>query len=235
MKHLSLILIALFAMNSWAADLTQEMDSLGANQELMKKANAIDPDNQVQIVQKREVDRTNRLELGINYGFNATGGDPYINTSSLGGEMDYHFNPHWSIGARYYNYTNTYNAEGRAVISDANANLPGSHIPSVTWAHDSYMGVIDWYPVYGKLNFFDASVIQFDLYLLGGGGVIDLSTGSSPIYTAGGGIGIWFTQHIASRLEVRWQGYQDQAFDGTEYNTRNENETVLSFALTFLL
>src|SRR6266404_1813185 len=106
MKCLSLILIGLFAANTWAADLTQEMDALGANKELMKKARAIDPDNKVRVVQNRQVDRNYRLEVGLNYGASAAGGDPYVNTTMLGGEMDFHINPRWSIGARYQNYQN---------------------------------------------------------------------------------------------------------------------------------
>jgi outer membrane immunogenic protein len=195
------------------------------------------------VVQKREVDRDMRLELGINYGMIATGGDPFINTSSLGGQMDFHLTPHWSVGGRYYNYSNSYSTEGRA-MNDYSAANPTATRPSVSYPKDSYLAVINWYPIYGKLNFFDSSVVQFDIYALAGGGMMDYSTGNagaitasgnSPIYTAGGGIGVWLTQHLATRLECRWQGYQDRVFDGAQYDTRSQNEMVLTLGISFLL
>src|SRR5262245_18193001 len=99
MKRFTVILLSLISLNAWAAqDLTQEMDALGANQELMRKAKAIDPHNKVRVVQAREADRTMRLEIGINYGA-ISGGDPYVNSNLLGGQMDFHFTPLWSLGA----------------------------------------------------------------------------------------------------------------------------------------
>src|SRR5438445_5618800 len=107
MKCMILTLAALLSLNTWAAaDLNQEMDALGANRDLMKKAKAIDPDNKVRVVQNREVDRNYRLELGVNYGANAAGGDPYVNTSAIGGQLDFHITPRWSLGARYTSYQN---------------------------------------------------------------------------------------------------------------------------------
>ncbi len=92
MKFLSLIIISLLAFCASAADLTKEMDALGANKELMKKARAIDPNNRIRVVQNRDVDRYNRIELGVNGGM-VTGGDSYINTNLVGGQMDFHITP----------------------------------------------------------------------------------------------------------------------------------------------
>ena len=91
------------------------------------------------------------------------------------------------------------------------------------------MAVINWYPMYGKINLFDRGIAQFDLYLLGGAGVINLGTGSSTLYTGGAGVGFWWTQHFTTRLEARWQGYRDLN------NTRAINETVLGLTFGFLL
>lgn len=231
MKHLTLILISLFAINSWAAkDLTAEMDALGANKELMKKAKAIDPHNKIRVVQNREVDRNMRLEIGVNYGMNA-GGDPYVNTSVLGGQLDFHITPRWSLGARYYNANNTLNDEGKKVMDDYKQNPTGKRAPEVDYAKDTWLIVGNWYPIYGKMNLFDATVSQFDIYVLGGYGQVNLGSGSAPVMTAGGGVGIWLTQHLASRLEARWQGYKDQP-GGV---SRDVNQTVLTATVSFLL
>ena len=115
--HVKLLCLALSltAVSAHAAgDLTGEMDALGANQDLMKKARAVDPENRVRVVQNRDVDRYNRVELGVNASLNE-GGDSYVNTTSLGADLDYHVTPHWSLGVRYNNYSNTLSKEGKNV------------------------------------------------------------------------------------------------------------------------
>ncbi|MGE0529414.1 MAG: outer membrane beta-barrel domain-containing protein [Bdellovibrionales bacterium] len=218
----------------WAGDLTQEMDALGANRDLMKKARAIDPKNRVRVVQNREVDRHLRFEFGVSYGMNA-GGDPYVSTDSLGGQVDFHITPRWSVGGRYYNHSNSLNSEGKKVFDEAaREHAAGNNkyrVPDTDSAHDSWLGVLNWYPIYGKTNLFDITIAQFDIYLLGGAGQINLASGSAPLYTAGGGVGMWITQHVSTRLEARWQGYQDEVYDGS----RDINQTVLTATLGFLL
>jgi outer membrane beta-barrel protein len=224
----------LFAFNAAAADLGQEMNALGANKALMRKARAIDPQNRIRVVQHRDVDRHYRLEIGVTAALDE-GGDPYVSTSSLGGHLDFHFTPRWSLGARFNNYSNSLTSEGKRVFDDAQARRDAGdvnyRIPDVDYAKNSYLAVVNWYPIYGKLNLFDVSIAQFDLYFLGGAGQIMLGSGSAPLYTAGGGVGIWLNQHMSTRLEARWQGYKDHVYDGS----RNINQAVLSATLGFLL
>lgn len=233
MKRLSLLVVSLFALNAFAADLTGQMDALGANKDLMKKAKAIDPENRVRVVQNRDVDRRLRLELGLSAAL-VEGGDPYTNTNTLGGNLDFHITPRWSIGARYVNYANSMSAEGKRVYDDAKDNT-NFRVPSLDYAKNSWMAVGAWYPMYGKLNMFDVGITQFDIYFLGGAGQINLSSGTEPVYTAGGGVGFWLAQHMSLRLEARWQGYKDHPTFGAEVMDRNINETVLGATFGFLL
>jgi len=238
MKRLTLIALSLLAFNAWSDDLTGKMSALGANKDLMNKAKAIDPQNRVRVVQNREVDRYYRFELGLNYGM-AAGGDPYVDTNVLGGQLDFHITPRWSVGARYLNNSNNLNSEGKKVFDaaerEAAAGNKNFRVPGTDYAKDTWLGVLNWYPIYGKMNLFDATVSQFDIYFLGGAGQINLNSGTAPVYTAGAGVGVWFTQHFASRLEARWQGYSDKVFDGTSYQTRNIDQTMLTATVSFLL
>jgi outer membrane immunogenic protein len=217
---------------AWA-DLSTDMNSLGGNKDLIRRARALDPDSRVAVVQNRTVDRNLRLEIGVNYG-TVTGGDPYVRTDNLGAHLDFHFTPRWSVGARYYNSNNGLTPEGKRVFDNANSVGPtgGNYLrPDVDYATDTYMGVINWYPMYGKLNMLDMGVAQFDIYFLGGGGQIMLSSGSAPVWTAGGGLGFWLAQHLSMRTEVRYQTYEDQIYSGS----RQLNQVILSATLGFLL
>ena len=234
MKRLSLMILSLCAAQAFAAqDLTQDMDALGGNKDLMKKARAIDPQNRIRVVQNRDVDRHWRVEVGVN-GSLLEGGDPYTNTNALGANLDLHITPHWSVGARWSNYSNSLNSEGTKVFQAYDACRTGGNcterIPATDPASNSYLGVVNWYPIYGKVNLFDTWVAQFDVYFLGGAGTIMLNTGSTSLYTGGGGIAFWMSQHFSTRIEARWQGYQDRVTDGN----RNINQMVLGLTLGYL-
>ena len=235
MKHLGLVLIGLFSLNAFAAkDLTQDMDALGANRDLIQKARAIDPQNRIRVVQRRDVDRNYRFEVGANASL-LEGGDPYTNTNTLGVNLDFHITPRWSIGARWSNYSNSLTSEGKKVFDNYQSCLKNGgctdRIPGTDFASNSYLGVINWYPIYGKVNLFDTWIAQFDVYFLAGAGQIMLNSGSTGLYTGGGGIGFWWSQHFSTRVEARWQGYKDRVLDGP----RDINQVVLGLTLGFLL
>jgi outer membrane immunogenic protein len=217
-----------------AADVNKDLDSLGSNDAIIKKAKALNPKNEVRIVQNRAVDRTLRFELGINYG-GVAGGDPYMDTQSMGGNLDFHFTPRWSIGGRYQKHFNSLTSEGKRLYDEADAAIkaknPNYSIPDMDAPQDTMMAVINWYPIYGKLNLFNAGIAQFDIYAIAGAGQVRLTSGNAPTYTAGGGIGIWLAQHISGRLEIRYQTYEDQVYTGV----RRVNLTVATAGIGILL
>lgn len=220
-----------------SSSVSQDMDSLGANQELLLKAKAMDPGNRVRVVQNRQVDRNWRLELGLNYGMVA-GGDSYLNTNNLGGQIEMHVNPRWSVGARYYNSSNSLTNEGQRAHNLAAARASEGEqwqIPDVSYAKNTYFGTISFYPIYGKMNLFDWTISQFDMYLIAGYGQVQLANRSqsstAPTWTAGTGFGVWLTSWLSSRLEVRYQNYEDKISNGP----RNLDLMVVSGSIGFLL
>jgi outer membrane beta-barrel protein len=233
-KYLILMVVLLTAATAAFADSVDDsIDSLGGNRELIKRARAMDPNNEVEVVQNRTVDRNMRLELGVNYGLVA-GGDPYLNTQDLGANLDFHITPHWSIGARYASYFNSLNAEGNRVLSDAASNQSNDNpyqVPAVDYIKSSTLGVVSFYPFYGKMNLFDLSVVQFDVYVLGGYGQVSLANGTSPSWTGGGGVGLWLSQHISTRFEIRYQNYHDTIYTGP----RNIDAVIMTAGIGFLL
>jgi outer membrane beta-barrel protein len=168
-------------------------------------------------VQKRKVDRSLRLELAGHYGM-MNGGDSYLNTQNAGGQLEFHITPRWSLGVRYDKYYSKLTLEGdKAFATAAAAQSIGNNyqVPDIDYPLSSNFASISWYPIYGKLNIFDLAVSQFDIYFLAGAGKIKLESGESNLTTFGGGLGFWFTQHFATRFELRYQGYQDKVYSGT--------------------
>ncbi len=212
---------------SWAArseakkpssfNLNKDVDTLGGNEDLMEKAQRLRSYTKSRIVQDRIVDRRQKLEFGVSYGGN-TGGDSYLKTNGLGFVANYHFTPRWSLGVHYTDYSNALTPEGKRVFDQFRKTYAAGGIPAqavdVDYPLNATMAVVNWYPVYGKTSFLDMGVTQFDLYLIAGAGQMELSSGPTPIYSAGVGVGAWLSRHISLRGEVKYQTYKDQPVTG---------------------
>jgi len=229
-----LVVLALGLTSQAFADVSSDLESLGTNAESVRRANKLESRSKIAIVQNRSVDRHWRLELGTNYGAVAAG-DSYLNTQNLSFDADLHINPKFSLGVRYAQAFNQLTAEGQSQFDNARAMKASGQmdyrVPDIDFPISSLLGVADWYMMYGKINFFDISVVQFDIYSLAGAGTMQLSSGSTPTYTGGLGIGFWISQHITSRIELRYQNYQDQVYSGS----RNLNLFVANAGLGVLL
>ena len=202
---------------SSAKNMSDDIDSLGGNEELMEMAQNIKSETHSRIVQDRLVPRKNRLEFGLSYG-GIVGGDSYLKTQSAGFQIDYHITPRWSVGARYYDYGNSLTDEGKRVFDQARANVQAGgtgYAVDIDYPEHSMLAVLNWYPIYGKTSFMDMGVTQFDLYLLAGGGQITLSSGDTSLLTAGVGLAAWISKHLSMRAELRYQNYKDNPVTGS--------------------
>ncbi len=213
--------------------LISDLDSLGSNKGIAERAKAIDADNRIRVVQNRSVDRNMRFEFGVNYG-TVAGGDSYIETNQLGFLADFHIIPAFSIGVRHFNAYNSLSAEGTRVFDEATKNGaaqdPYSR-PAVDSPVSSTMATVTLYPLYGKLNFFNVGISQFDVYMLGGYGQMKTQNSTSPTWTAGGGVGIWWSKHFTSRIEARYQNYTDKIYSGE----REQGTTAFSLGIGFMI
>jgi outer membrane beta-barrel protein len=198
-----------------------DFDSLGGNQPIYERAKAISSEKTVSIVQNRMVSRVKRIELAPEIS-GTFGGDSYNRTKSLGLNAHYHFNPRWSVGARYEYAFNTLTPEGKAMVADAIAdfnNNPGNPsvpYPAIDYPKSQMLAFVNWYPFYGKLNLLDKAIAHFDIYGILGGGQVELSSGATTTYTGGLGVGFWINQHLTSRMEMRYQTYSTKSFDETK-------------------
>lgn len=252
MKTLSTLLIGLFLFSQAEAktkskprqlskniNVEQQVDTLGSNEDIIEKAKTLQPNNSMKIVQKRQVDRNLRPEIGLSYGF-VNGGDTYLNTRNWGANFDFHINPRWSLGLRYNDNKNELTSEGKRIadvaLAKQNAGATDYVVPEIAFPIRSYMGMISWYPIYGKISWFESAVSQFDFYLTAGGGQVQTKnvlgqTNTSAIYTGGMGMGLWVNSWLTSRVEVRYQNYQDRVTSGT----RNIDSIIMQIGIGIML
>ena len=210
--------------------LMKDFDTLGGNDVLLDKARELNPDQRISIVQDRVVKRRNRLEIAPEVS-GTVGGDPYNRTTGFALNAYFHINPHWALGAKYEYDTNTIRPEGQALIDQAMSERDRNLVPDIDFPKSQAMALVNWFPMYGKLNVFDLGVTHFDIYTVAGAGQVQLRSGNSTTWTAGGGIGFWFSQHLSTRIEARYQTYEAQKFSGPE----KLNLTVAGLQVGYLL
>jgi outer membrane beta-barrel protein len=216
------LLLLLVSLSAAAQDKTlpeADFDSLGGNTILLERAKALEPEKNISIVQARTVSRRHRVEIAPELS-STFGGDSYARTKSLGINLNYHFTPRISVGLKYNYSFNSLTREGEAMVDrayddfQADPENPSSPYPEIDYVKDEALALVNWYPIYGKINLFEKSVVHFDVYALGGGGQVRLRSGATSTYTAGGGIGFWISQHFSTRLEMRYQNYTAKYLDG---------------------
>lgn len=212
---------------------TEDIDTLGGNKDLMELAQGMKSSSRTRIVQERLVERKNRLELGMLYG-GIFGADAYVKTQTFGAAVDFHITPRWSVGARYYDYSNNLTSEGDRMFANAKASAAAggtAQFVDIDYPLHAAMAVVNWYPIYGKTSFMDMGVTQFDLYMIAGAGQVTLSSGDTPIYTAGAGVAAWLSKHFSLRLEGRYQKYTDRIVTGS----RDLDSGVASLGMGWML
>ncbi len=205
-------------------DIMKDFDSLGGNDVLINRARLLQPDKQIKIVQERIVDLHQRSEFSLGYG-NVIGGDAYLQTRMLLLNYHFHIDPRWSVGLSYFEAYNELTREGYFLIHEEDL------VPDVDQPDSGYELMVNFAPLYGKINMFDLGVVQFDVYLTGSYGRMELESGETGLFSVGGGLGLWISRHLTARLEIRQRFYQAQRFSGPV----DMETTLVSFTFGYLL
>jgi len=228
MKNILSFLLAFFLVVPVSADVLQDFDGLGENKDLFDKAKALHPDMEVTVVQKRIVDRRNRLELAPELA-TYTGGDSYVDTYGYGINAHYHITPRWSAGLKYTYFTNELNKEAVYLINDTSTGK--GIIPDIDYPKSNLMAVLNFYPIYGKMNLFGLGITHFDVYGTLAAGAMELRSGNSTVLNAGGGVGFWWSQHYSTRFEIRYQTYEAQRYSSAV----DIENTIFSLQMGYIL
>lgn len=214
LKKLFTLIVLLGCVELYAADggILKDFDSLGGNKDLLQQVGEGQARMSTQVVQERIVKRRNRLEIAPEIGM-VVGGDAYNSTTNYGANLHFHINPHWSLGAKYLYHTNKLKPEGEYIINDVAATGKGQ-IPDIDYPKSETLALINFYPIYGKMNLLDAGIAHFDVYALAGYGTAALKSGNKSTWAAGGGVGFWWSQHLSTRLELYYQTYEATRYNG---------------------
>lgn len=214
-------------------NLKKDFQTLGDNKDVVERVKNLDNQQRMRVVQNRLVDRNNRLEIAGLFGL-VSGADNYVSTKNWGGMLQYHINSKWSLGVSYEKANNTLTDEGARRYDEAYACQQANSIcaktaPRVDFPLDTKLVSVTYYPIYGKLNIFDSSIAQFDLYTSLAAGRKTLESGETNVYAASIGVGVWINSLMTMRLEGRYENYKDLLL--TENRQQNAISAIASVGI----
>lgn len=151
--------------------------------------------------------------------------------------VQYHLNPRFSFGVTYQDFGSSLSVQGERAFREAREAFAAggglSSYPEIDPPQSLLMAQAYFYPVYGKLNFFDISVVQFDAHVNLGLGRMQLSQSESEYASLGTGVGVWINKNLSLRGDVRLEYYRD--YDSIYQTRRTLTPTLISLGLGVLL
>lgn len=137
----------------------------------LENLNQLKPFEDIAVIQKRYLPKTERFEANINASTNIN--DSYFSAYGIGGGLTYNFNEKFAVEgiAKWFSASNSSNAKN---LLDRGVVVNGMVVTELYYGVD-----FRWTPIYGKFSYFDKKIIPFDHYFSVGLGQTQLATGSS--------------------------------------------------------
>ncbi|MCC6138355.1 MAG: outer membrane beta-barrel domain-containing protein [Bdellovibrionaceae bacterium] len=209
----------------------------------LENLNQLKPFEDVAVIQKRYLPKTQRFEGNFNAAANIN--DSFFSAYGLGGGLTYNFTEKWSaeIIVKWFSVSNS---------KASNQLLERGVVTNGMVATELFYGAdLRWTPIYGKFSYFDKKIIPFDHYFSIGIGQTQLKAGSSTTNTAvfveslddpmtlriSTGEVFALTKWMAFRWDVSWHFMQPEVrtTNGSNVSVTDDlqNNLFLSFGLSF--
>ena len=215
-KHLLLgLIIIIFAKNSFAQTpkattpaQTPPPSTLGAtrvNINQIQQKYMTNNTNEIQVVQNRKYPKSGKFELGLSYGMLSA--DPFIDDTTLGAFVGYHFSEFWGLRAFYWKDSTSKSDGWNKAQTQSNIFINTNAAQSFTGAE------IKFVPMYGKLSLLGKQIIYFDFNLFAGGGIRKTESGSIFSPVIGFGQQFYFTKYFVCGIDYRLMHYTETIID----------------------
>lgn len=137
----------------------------------LENLNQLKPFEDIAVIQKRYLPKTERFELNINAASNIN--DAYFKAYGVGAGLTYNFSEKMAVEAilKWFSASNSDNTKS---LLDHDVVVNGMVVTEMFYGVD-----FRYTPVYGKFSYFDKKIIPFDHYFSIGIGQTKLATGSS--------------------------------------------------------
>ncbi len=141
----------------------------------LENLNQLKPFEDVAVIQKRYLPKTQRFEANINAATNVN--DSFFSAYGIGGGLTYNFSE--KFGVEFVGkWFSTSNSKATNQLLERGVVTNGMVVTELFYGAD-----FRWTPIYGKFSYFDKKIIPFDHYFSIGLGQTQLATGSSSAAT----------------------------------------------------
>ena len=162
----------------------------------------------LRVVQNRMFTKAGRLNIEPLAGVYSN--DPFLSSISYGGTLGFNFSETFAIQALYWRVSNKDSPAVQALVdAEEDAGAPGFG-PNYNPVKSVLGGELSFGLLYGKLSLLGASILHFDFFLLGGGGIVQANNGNSVAFWPGVGQQIYLAKWVALRVDYRMLIYSEQ-------------------------
>jgi outer membrane beta-barrel protein len=160
---------------------------------------------EIEIVQNRIYTKKHRLNVQAMYGF--VNSNPFLDTTSMGGLVGFHFTETLGIAAIYWKYSNKNNS-GYDALVDASGYGANSNPVSSAMA-----GELSFSMLYGKLSLVGWRILHFDLFFNGGAASLTSQNGKIIAPYVGVGQQLYLTRWLSLRTDYRRMYYSEDVIE----------------------
>lgn len=176
-------------------------------------------DSELGVVQNRKYSNAKRFEFDFLTGIVST--SPFLSVKHFGASLGYHFSEYFSLHATYWKHS----------VSSSDAyNTFKQQVPGVNLATNppkAFYGLQgNWNILYGKASLFGSHIIYVDLFLLGGAGITDTSTGKNFTPFVGIGQKIHLNSFMALHFDYRLMSYSETILSSTGTSSVRQTNTT---------
>lgn len=182
----------------------------------LSKLGQMAPFSDIAVIQIRYLPKTSRFELFPNLGIMVN--NPFFMNFDAGARLAYGISEKIAIEANFMYIMST----KQKVTTDLLAPPHSVQTSSFITAQTFYGADLKWSPVYGKMGFFNKSIIPFDMYFSGGVGITGTTQNTSPFtFHLGTGQIFALSKKMAFRWDVSGYFYNSTTFTASGQQTQS--------------
>jgi outer membrane beta-barrel protein len=197
--------------------------------EQLSELGKLSPFDNIAVIQRRFLPKTGRFELSTSGTF--TTNNAFFNNLGLSLQGSYHFTDKWSAEFSYIFMTSDEKPITDGLVDNQNISTKALVQP------DNYYGAsVKWSPFYGKMAWFQQTIIPYDFYITPGIGITNTVVGGSET-TFSLGLGQLFalSKSYGVRWDFTWNTYQAEVeVDGTK-TSKNHSDLILGVGVSFFI
>ena len=194
----------------------------------LSKLAQLAPFSDVAVIQIRYLPKTSRFELFPNLGVLVN--NPFFMNFDAGARLAYGISEKFAIEANFMYIMST----KQKVTTDLMAAPHFVQTSAFVTAQTFYGADIRWSPIYGKMGFFNKSIVPFDMYFSGGAGIMNTTQNTSPMaFHLGTGQIFALSKGTAVRWDVSAYFYNSAPNTTSSVKTDSNTDIYVNLGMSF--